>query len=536
MAISGYDINSEIYRGPVTTVYDAFHKSLSRRVLLKVLNTQWRKEKDLIERFQREAKICARMDHPNIVKIFDFNQSEDSFFISMEFIEGSTLDDLIKDQQAIEFSTILNITIQILHGLSFAHQQGIIHRDIKPSNIMISTEGSVRITDFGLAIVSDLPSITDQGQTVGSPAFMSPEQVTGKALDHRSDLFSLGVCLYKLCTQKSPFESETIGETIHNILTKDIDSLTTQNPDIPIWYSEMVDLLLAKDPEERTDSVDAMQSIIQSNFDSQESNGGFEPEMKIDTGKAQQVNLPEVRKSNSGFQARIFLWIFPVILILSYLIFSQSSEDSSGFMAEKNTRGDVQSNLIAEISSKNIVDNEPSPKKTETEKHDEVVQVSEALPKDLPNNLNPDTDVTSPQKGRLFIVAKPWAEIFIDGTYYDQTPLSKSIELNPGKHLVELKNSSYQTFSEYYEFGPAHSETLFVEMQMNIGFLNIKVLPWAKIYVDGNYAETSPIDNPIALAAGEHIITLTNPNFTSIKDTITVQAGKTLEKKFTFKH
>jgi len=169
MIINGYDIKSEIYRGPITTVYDAHHLALGRRVILKVLNTQWTDEKDFLERFRREAKICARPDHPNIVKIFDFNASNDSTFISMEFIEGSTLDILIQQDKLIGFSDIIRIASQILKGLSYAHKLGITHRDIKPSNIMISADGQVKITDFGLAVVSDLPGITGHDQAVGSP-------------------------------------------------------------------------------------------------------------------------------------------------------------------------------------------------------------------------------------------------------------------------------------------------------------------------------------------------------------------------------
>lgn len=208
MVISGYDIQSEIFRGPVTTVFDALHLALGRRVILKILNTQWMNETDLIDRLSREAKICARLDHPNIVKIFDFNRTDNSVYISMEYIDGWTLENLILQKETIEISELINITIQILNGLSYAHSKDIVHRDIKPSNIMITPDRTVKITDFGLAVVSDLPGITGQDQTVGSPAYMSPEQVMAKDVDQRSDLFSLGATLFKLCTGKSPFEAD----------------------------------------------------------------------------------------------------------------------------------------------------------------------------------------------------------------------------------------------------------------------------------------------------------------------------------------
>jgi len=147
-----------------------------------------------------------------------------------------------------------------------------------------------------------------------------------------------------------------------------------------------------------------------------------------------------------------------------------------------------------------------------------------------------DTGASMPrmEKSQVFIVARPWANVYIDSIYYEETPLSKPISLDPGRHFIELRNPNYQTFSQRFEFRPAQSETLIVEMQMNVGFLNIRILPWAKIYIDGEYKETSPIKNPMTLATGEHIVTLTNPNYMSINDTIEVVSGKILDKKFHF--
>jgi serine/threonine-protein kinase len=538
MVISGYDIKSEIHRGPVTTVYEAYHLALERRVLLKVLNTQWIKEKDLIARFRREAKICARLDHPNIVKIFDFNSTDDSVFISMEYVEGSTLDLFIQQNETISFPEIINTTIQILTGLSFAHKQDIIHRDIKPSNIMLSSEGSVKITDFGLAVVSDLPGITGQDQTVGSPAYMSPEQTMGKELDHRSDLFSLGVSLYKVCSKKSPFETDTIGSTIQNILIKKVDKLSEINPDIPVWFSDLVDSLLAKDRVDRPESADSVLNVIRTKISSREIKEQNDVLNSTGHKKILISESPLTKRSTSKYQTKIFLWILPIITVLSYLIFSQSDDGSAEPTTNMNNTAIkpviitpdtiVQNNIDKTFGEKNIID----------EGHRKFGNASQVTHNEIKNDFNSFTDRSFPkahiEKSKLYITAKPWADIYIDSVYYEQTPILKSIALDPGLHFIELKNPNFQTFSQYYDLTPAQSETLIIEMKMNVGFLNIRVLPWANIYIDGEYKETSPIDQPITLATGEHIVTLTNPNFVSIKDTIEVRSGKTINKKFNF--
>jgi serine/threonine-protein kinase len=538
MVINGYDIKSEIHRGPVTTVYDANHLALGRRVLLKVMNTQWTKERDLIDRFRREAKICARLDHPNIVKIFDFKSSEDFTYISMEYIEGSTLESLIQQKELINFSEIINISNQILSGLSYAHQQGIIHRDIKPSNIMISSDGSVKITDFGLAVVSDLPGITGQDQAVGSPAYMSPEQALGKELDQRSDLFSFGVSIYKLCSKKSPFESDNIGATIQNILTKKAENLSGVNPAIPGWFSELIDSLLSKDPEDRPDSADSILNIITSHINSEEFKDQNDPRISFDL-----INIPADKFSMSKsifsrFQTRIFIWIVPLIAIFAYLIFSQSDDGKSEDFIEQKHPERIHNSIIPDTTMFNNPDKKIIDEIIINESKNLLVNASPFLMNDVLNDIENTSDTSSSplnlEKSQLYIIAKPWANVYIDSIYYEETPLSKPIPVDPGIRFVELKNPNFQTFSQYYHFNPAQKETLIVELKMNVGFLNIRILPWAKIYIDGQFLETSPIENPLTLVAGKHIVTLTNPNFASIMDTIEVSSGQTIDKNFSF--
>ena len=225
MKIEGYTISEELSRGPITTVYRATQDALERSVVLKVLNIQWQNETDLVARFQREAKIYARLKHPNIVTIFNFGFSGEAFYLVMEDIKGQSLANLLKKHKSLPYPVALYIAREILSGLTYAHDKGVIHRDLKPSNILIDHDGLVKITDFGLATISDLPRITDHDSSVGTPAYMSPEQARGEQLDSRSDLFSLGVTIYEMFTGVSPFYDENLAVTINNVLTKKQDPL-----------------------------------------------------------------------------------------------------------------------------------------------------------------------------------------------------------------------------------------------------------------------------------------------------------------------
>jgi len=262
LKIKGYTIQSEISRGPITSAFLANQNNLDRQVLLKILNIQWRKDKDLVERFRREAKISARLKHQNIVTIFDFGISDNAFYIAMEFIEGLELSSFLKKNTPLPYPLIGYVLRETLQGLAYAHQKEVLHRDIKPGNIMVGDNGNIKITDFGLATIAELPRLTNQDDIVGTPAYMSPEQAKGSKLDFRSDLFSLGVTLYEMITGKSPFLNRNLATTINDILTKNPPSPDKFRKNIPEWLTNLTMNLLEKDPQKRPDSV---QKILHTN-------------------------------------------------------------------------------------------------------------------------------------------------------------------------------------------------------------------------------------------------------------------------------
>ncbi|MGE5385999.1 MAG: serine/threonine-protein kinase [Betaproteobacteria bacterium] len=247
--IGRYRIIREIGRGTMGIVYEAFDPVLERGVALKTVRLEPGPQQGLEfkERFQREAKSAARLNHPNIVTIHDAGEEGGVAYIAMEFLEGKTLRCLM-DEGRLTTEEAVNYAIQIAEGLDYAHRFGIIHRDIKPDNIIVSTYGRAKITDFGIAQLP-MGNLTQTGALLGTPKYMSPEQIRGERLDGRADIFSLGVILYEMLTGKPPFAGDSLTSTMYKILQE----LPVDPPDeqCPAGIRQILARSLAKDKEQR---------------------------------------------------------------------------------------------------------------------------------------------------------------------------------------------------------------------------------------------------------------------------------------------
>ncbi|NMC74873.1 MAG: serine/threonine protein kinase [Geobacteraceae bacterium] len=216
MNIGRYRVVKEIGRGSMGVVYQAEDPNLDLLVALKVLRQDRLANEAFVRRFLSEAKALGRLDHPNIVRVFNVDRDGDTVYIAMEFIEGESLASRMK-RQAFSPEALAEFGATVAEALDSAHRSGIVHRDVKPSNILVKSDGRFKITDFGIAHIDDpcAPEQTQAGEILGTPAYMSPEQVLGRPVDGRSDLFSLGIILYELATGTRPFG----GEGIHAIFT-----------------------------------------------------------------------------------------------------------------------------------------------------------------------------------------------------------------------------------------------------------------------------------------------------------------------------
>jgi eukaryotic-like serine/threonine-protein kinase len=257
-----YRIMRKLGAGGMADVYLAEDQELGRRVAIKILNGRHANDDQFIERFRREAKNAAALNHPNIVSIYDRGEAEDTYYIAMEFLDGRSLKELIVGRGAAPINVAIEYARQILSALRFAHRHGIVHRDIKPHNVLVDGDGRVKVTDFGIARAGT-SQMTETGSIVGTAQYLSPEQARGGEIDPRSDLYSLGVVLYELLTGKTPFDGETPVEIAMKHLSAVPKAPSKLRPDVPPELDKVVLRALAKNPDDRYQSADEMEADLE---------------------------------------------------------------------------------------------------------------------------------------------------------------------------------------------------------------------------------------------------------------------------------
>jgi serine/threonine protein kinase/Tfp pilus assembly protein PilF len=259
--VSHYRILEKLGEGGMGVVYKAQDAKLDRIVALKFLPKHLLCDGEAKIRFQHEARAASALDHQNIATIYEIDEAEGECFISMAYVEGKSLKKLLKEK-AFSIKEVVDITIQVCEGLVIAHEKGIVHRDIKPDNIMLTPRGQVKIMDFGLAKLRGVSKVTKTGSTLGTLAYMSPEQVQGVELDQRSDIFSFGVVLYEMITGQLPFKGEHEAAIIYSVINETPEPLAGFKLNVPEELQRIIDKALEKNREMRYQNVDELRTDL----------------------------------------------------------------------------------------------------------------------------------------------------------------------------------------------------------------------------------------------------------------------------------
>ncbi|MCX6159176.1 MAG: serine/threonine-protein kinase [Ignavibacteriae bacterium] len=363
--VLSYKINKKIGEGGMGTVYLGVHEKLNRKVAIKVLNPVLTGDNDIRERFINEAITLSKLNHTNIVTLFDFADIGTNLFLIMEFVEGKPLDDLItNDIGAIPEVRCNKIFKQILTGFAYAHTKGIVHRDIKPSNIILQFDDTPKILDFGIAkIIEGDKKLTKTGTRMGSVAYMSPEQVLGKDVDHRSDIYSLGVTYFEMLTGKTPYDLDNKSEyeIQHKIVQDTLPSVKAFNQGLNDNYDILIGKATAKNPYDRYNSCEEFIDAIDGQYTSLPSSKTIiQPQLKSNQTVYQNINnnvQPDVKKNNNVIYIAGAYIIIILVAGFIYFLNKDDSDSNNNIITTKSNEQTSSGNTKTNTASK-ITENE----------------------------------------------------------------------------------------------------------------------------------------------------------------------------------
>ncbi len=326
--LGNYRVLKKLGEGGMGTVYLARDLSLEREVALKVISPELARNPRLMARFRVEAIAQAKLNHSNITVIHSFDQEKESYYIVMEFVDGKTLKNVIKEEGTIPVDRALKIFSQVLEGIAYAHSRGVVHRDIKPSNIFLTKDQRVKIGDFGIAKVKGIEGLTKMGASLGSPLYSSPEQLLGKKTDGRTDVYSLGITLYEMLTGKLPFKPSDDSE--YKII-KEVIEVKPQKPSeldkrIPAAIDSIVMKSLAKSPDDRFQSVNEFEQEIKKLISPVTPVPGKEEPTKKKTGEKikpmdRKVSVTKRKKDVSERKRILAIALVLFIILVSIILF-----------------------------------------------------------------------------------------------------------------------------------------------------------------------------------------------------------------------
>ena len=343
--VSHYRILEKLGEGGMGVVYKAEDTKLKRTVALKFLPPELTRDPEAKERFVHEARAASALDHPNICTIHEIDEADGQTFIAMAYVEGQSLKDKIKTGP-LKLGEAVGIGVQVAEGLHEAHNRSIVHRDIKPANIMVTTSGQAKIMDFGLAKLSGQTKLTKEGTTLGTVAYMSPEQARGESVDHRTDIWSLGVVLYEMITGQVPFKGEYEQAVVYSILNEDPESITGLRTGVPMELERITNKCLEKEPSGRYQHVDELLVDLRSITKGFES-GRMEP-------RPTRAKRPKTK--------RVYLYVGLLILLLLFVVgrfyfFSGRSEsiDSIAVLPFENKSEDPNMEYLSDEIPASII-------------------------------------------------------------------------------------------------------------------------------------------------------------------------------------
>ena len=392
----------EIGSGGMAVVYEAIQEPLNRRVAIKALKPSIAIDSQFAERFEREAHFMASLQHENILHVIDFVKDGRSMYIIMEYVDGIDLYDLLERTPKLPADIAAIITLQLARGLDYAHFRGIIHRDIKPANLMISMQGDVKLMDFGIARHEQFGDLTETGTGLGTPSYMSPEQILGDKLDFRSDIFSVGIVLYQMLTGRKPFVEDEARTVMQKIRLDRYEIPKRLGVRVPRKLERIMSRCMQKMPANRYPTTQALIDDL---------NEFLAPRVPMNYNARLVMHLRDIGWMTHEQADEVLSAVAPRVL--------RTGRRDNGFLWGV---AKAQGLMLAAILGSGL-----------------MVQAASGrwagpLEGGLPGSL------ASTDAGFLAVRADPWAHVYVDGVHVVTTPSAASIPLPPGRHYVKYVN------------------------------------------------------------------------------------------------
>ena len=475
--IENYTITREIGTGGMAVVYEAVDNRLHRTVAIKVLHPHLCSEPTASDRFMREARAAATIDHPNVVRIYDFFSAGDLHYIIMEYVPGTSLEHILWERGKIDPESAVAIMYQIAEALVQAHGNGIIHRDIKPANILLHVQGRAMLSDFGLAHRLPDVRLTTDDAVAGTPSFMSPEQISGKAISSATDIYSWGVCLYAIVAGTLPYKTAAYPEVLAEISGGRVCPDAGLIGELPAWWHDILYRCLEPDPEKRIGDAAVLTGLLN------EAEVARPP--RIDPGLLQpQTSRPPVSPTREPVSstaviarpsvkkhpvATVSLFVAAVAAMAAaalYITLVNSGGKRMPAVPGKETAAAVFELVPGRPDIRDSIDRSPAPpvapvkfspdlpatstaavnqekeKETGTQPTGQRISVTGMRPAPARDTASPAVlpEVPAPDSGGLFVACDPWAVVTIDGREIGTTPLAGPVALSAGAHTVRLAN------------------------------------------------------------------------------------------------
>ena len=347
--IRKYKILREIGKGGMGIVYKALDTADQKTVAVKVLPSTM-VDRSTVERFNREAHAMSRLKHPNLIEVYDYGMAEGQHFFAMEFIEGDSLKTLIKGKGTLSVNKTLEIIAQAAEALAYTHEEGVIHRDIKPGNIMITSDGTVKVMDFGLVKIAGVTQVTMEGSAVGTAEYMSPEQVSDEGLDTRTDIYSLGVTMYEMLVGHTPFQAENLQAILMKHKYETPPSIRKERPEVPAEIERIVMKAMSKEISQRYQKMREMLVDIYQIHEAKQATQKIDLPLteKMSAIKSEKKEKPEKIKGKTKKSGPVVFGMIIVILlgVLAFVyreeipeMFSAVSEKVCSFFPKRNLAG-----------------------------------------------------------------------------------------------------------------------------------------------------------------------------------------------------